>query len=117
MLIETLSEFLKTFCRYLEMCLTDFEILKLLDVNIDNTIKDCAIKRRCAALNVVTIIQHSRRKDFFITHSLNRVLDFFAKDHSTETSIGSLGLLRLLTPLVIALGNYQKTIEINDRMI
>lgn len=117
LLIETLSEFLKTFCRYLQICLTDFEILKLLDVNIENTTTECAIKRRCSAVNVVTIIQHSRRKDFFISHTLNRVLDSFAKVHSTETSIGSLGLLRLLSPLLIDIGDYQKTIEIIDQCL
>lgn len=74
LVIETLSEFLKTFCKYLENCLTDSEVGKLIEIFMEDIKSDMATKRRCASQNILILIENSRKPEQFAQIALNMAL-------------------------------------------
>lgn len=46
----------------------------MLQVFMNDTISDCAVKRRCAVQNVINIIENARRKEIIGRHALNKAL-------------------------------------------
>lgn len=41
---------------------------------MNDTISDCAVKRRCAVQNIINIIENARRKEIIGRHALNKAL-------------------------------------------
>lgn len=46
----------------------------MLQVFLNDTISDCAVKRRCAVQNIINIIENARRKEIIGRHALNKAL-------------------------------------------
>lgn len=76
----------------------------------DSITSNCAIKRRCAASNVMEIVQHSRRPEVMGRHALFMALEIIAKDNSSDNIVGALGLLRLLVPFLLLQKNGENII-------
>jgi len=114
LVIETFVDFIKAFSMNLLNCLSDYEVIKLTELFIDNLSVECAIKRRCAAQNIVTILEYSSKKVFVIKTVVIRAQENLSKSHENNNPvIGTLGLLRLLVPhLVESNDQHQKVIEI-----
>lgn len=112
-MIESLAEFMKSFSRNLLNCLTDGETMKLVDLFMDNLQVECAIKRRCAAQNIISILEHSTKKDFVIKSIIAKIQENLAKNQQTNTLVGSMGLLRLLMSLLVSSKqHHQKVLEL-----
>lgn len=112
LVIESLSDFMKTFSKNLLNCLTDGEIVKLVDLFMDNLTVECAIKRRCSAQNIVSMLEHSVKKDFVIKSTVAKIQDNLHMSQQTNTVLGTLGLLRLMMPeLVSNKTHHQKVLE------
>ncbi|CAO1418775.1 unnamed protein product [Diamesa serratosioi] len=115
MLVETLTEFLKYFSQNLLVCLTDGEILKFLDLFLDNIIVECPIKRRCSAQNIITLLENASSKKYFFKHVLRKTIEQLTKSNGPNTLLGMLGLLRLLIPVLVKNSEYnQKVLECMD---
>lgn len=119
LVIETFTEFMKSYSRYLLNCLSDFEIMRLTELFLDNLLVDCAIKRRCSAQNIITILEHTTKEIFLTKSIIAKIQDNLSKSQGTNPVLGTLGLLRLLMPLLVSplsssssKENHQKVIEL-----
>ncbi|CRL05136.1 CLUMA_CG018007, isoform A [Clunio marinus] len=113
LVIETLAEFLKAFSQHLINCLTDGETMKLIELFLDNLSAECAIKRRCSAQNILTILQHSVKKDLLIKSIVLNLQESLGKNQTTSTTLGTLSLFRLLTSMLVeSKEHHQKLLEI-----
>ncbi|CAG9807296.1 unnamed protein product [Chironomus riparius] len=114
LVIETFVDFIKAFSMNLLNCLSDYEVIKVTELFIDNLSVECAIKRRCAAQNIVTILEYSSKKVFVLKTVVIRAQENLSKNHQNNNPVlGTLGLLRLLVPhLIDSNDQYQKVIEI-----
>jgi hypothetical protein len=113
LVIETFSEFVKSFSKYLLNCLSDYEVMKLVELFMNNLIVECQIKRRCSAQNIVTILENLNKKNAVIKSVISRVQENLSKSQDTNAIIGTLGLLRLLIPLLISTNEYDgKVVEL-----
>lgn len=114
LVIESLAEFMKSFSKNLLNCLTDGEAMKLVELFVDeNLAVECAIKRRCSAQNIMSMLESSTKKDFLIKSIIVKIQENLSKSQETNSVLGSLGLLRLCMPLLIASKCYhQKVLEL-----
>lgn len=113
LVIESLTEFMKSFSRILLNCLTDGETMKLVDLFIDNLNVECAIKKRCAAQNIISILEHSVKKEFLMKSIVVKIQENLNKNQHTNSVLGSLGLLRLLMPMLVkSKDHHQKVLEL-----
>lgn len=114
LVIESLAEFMKSFSKNLLNCLTDGETLKLVELFGDeNLTVECAIKRRCSAKNLISMLEYSTRKDFLIKSVTVKIQENLSKSQHTNSVLGSLGLLRLCMPLLVSSNSYhQKVLEL-----
>lgn len=104
---------MKSFSRNLLNCLTDGETMKLVELFMDNLQVECAIKRRCAAQNIISMMEHSTKKDFVIKSIIAKIQENLAKNQQTNTLVGSMGLLRLLIPVLVSSEqHHQKVLEL-----
>lgn len=113
MVIETLTEFMKSFSKNLLNCLTDGETIKLVELFLNNLEVECAIKRRSAAQNIIIILEHSTRREHLIKSITVRVQENLSKARSSDVVLGSLGLLRLIMQMLASSNDQnQKILEI-----
>lgn len=113
LVIESLSDFMINFSKYLLNCLSDGEIVKLVDLFLDNLTISCAIKRRCSAQNLIAILKHLVKKDFAMKSIIANAQENMDKNLTSSAVLGTLGLLRLLMPVMIQSAEYhQKVIEL-----
>lgn len=114
LVIETFVDFVKAFSMNLLNCLSDYEVIKLTELFIDNLSVECAIKRRCAAQSIVTILEFTSKKLFVIKTVVIRAQENLSKNHQNNNPVlGTLGLLRLLVPHLVDYNDqHQKVIEI-----
>ncbi|KAJ6637731.1 Huntingtin [Pseudolycoriella hygida] len=115
-LLESLSDFLKTFCKFMGNCLSDRDIVKLIEVFLSDATSDCVVKRRCASQNVMTLIMNSKKSDFICRQAFTKTLDILTSDQSINAVIGLLGMLRLLIPELTSSRScdFSKIIQILD---
>lgn len=112
LVIETFVEFMKSFSKYLLNCLSEYEVMKLIDLFMDNLGVDCAIKRRCSAQNISTMLEHLIKKRGVLNSVIAKIQENLAKDQ-VNLLLGTLGLLRLLSSTLVASKNYHpKVIEL-----
>lgn len=112
-MIESFAEFMKSFSRNLLNCLTDGETMKLVELFMDNLLVECAIKRRCAAQNIISMLEHSVKKDFLLKSIISKLQENLSKHHQPNAVLGSLGLLRLLMPMLVSSKqHHQRVLEV-----
>lgn len=113
MVIETLTDFMKSFSRNLLNCLTDGETVKLAELFLNNLEVECAIKRRNSAQNIISMLEHTTRKEFLLKSIIERVQENLSRSQHSDAVLGSLGLLRLMMPLLVSSkSHYQKVLEL-----
>ncbi|KAG5669568.1 hypothetical protein PVAND_017455 [Polypedilum vanderplanki] len=118
LVIETFAEFMKTFSRNLLNCLNDYEVMKLIDLLIDNLSQECAIKKRCSAQIIITILEHSTRNKSIMRSIIVRIQENLSKSQEVNTILGTLGLLRLIIPhLMMSQEFHQKIIEMLENCL
>lgn len=112
LVIEAFVDFIKSFSKYLLNCLSEHEVAKLIDAFMDNLAVECAIKRRCSAQNICTIIESLFNKKI-IKSVIDKMQLNLAKDKEANLIIGTLNLLRLLLHQLIELKEHHaKVIEL-----
>ena len=113
MVIETFMEFMKSFSKNLLNCLSEYEVMKLVNLFLDNLSVECAIKRRCSSQNLCTILEHLDRKKVILKSLVVKVQENLTKEKQTNLILGSLSLLRLLAPFLIEAKEYHpKVLEL-----
>jgi huntingtin len=86
--------------------------MKLVELLIDNLSQECAIKKRCSAQIIMTILEQSSRKQSIIKSIIPRIQENLTKSHETNTVLGTLGLLRLMVfQLVESTEFHKKLVE------
>lgn len=110
LVIETFVDFIKSFSINLLNCLSEYEILKLVDLFLENLSVDCAIKRRCSAQNISTMIQHLVIRNTIVKSVIVKIQENLVKDQQTNLVLGTLGLLRLLIPILVSSKEYHPRI-------
>ena len=109
---------MKSYSKNLLNCLTEGESLKLVDLFIENLSVECAIRRRCSAQNILSIVEHSIKKESVTKTVLTRIQENLSRNHEPSYVLGSLGLLRLLMPILVASScHHQKTLEITETIL
>ena len=102
MLLESLTEFLHSFCNHLSLNITESEAMKLIDVFLSNLTVTCATKRRCMAQNTMTVLQYHRKRHNLGVYALTRSMEVLVKNRDeVNTTLGVLGLWRLLVPMCL----------------
>lgn len=98
------------------MCMTDNEVGKLIEIFLEDTRAECVTKRRCAAQNIITLVENSRKVEQFSQVALTVSLDSLVKDQGLNTVLGVMGFLRVLLPLILRQEScdYLKVIEIHE---
>uniref|UniRef100_A0A6B2E671 Huntingtin n=1 Tax=Phlebotomus kandelakii TaxID=1109342 RepID=A0A6B2E671_9DIPT len=101
LLLESLTEFIKVFCKYLQCNVMDNELVVVLQIFLDDLSSTCAVKRRCSAQNLVTFIQHSRKTCELALLALSKAQEILVKQQSPESTVGVLGFIRLIVPVLL----------------
>lgn len=73
LVIETFVDFMKSFSLYLLNCLSEYEVMKLIDLFMENLGAECAIKRRCSAQNISTILEHLNKKKVVLKSIVSKI--------------------------------------------
>lgn len=88
--------------------------MKLIELFIDdNLTMECAVKRRCSAQNIISMLEFSSKKEFLMNPIILKIQESLSNSQLTNSLLGSLGLLRLIMPLLISSKcYYQKVLEL-----
>lgn len=101
LVIEAFVEFIKAFSKHLLNCLSEYEVMKLIDLFVENLSVECAIRRRCSAQNIRTMLDHLVKRKAIIKNLVAKIQENILKEQEPFLVIGTLNLLRLLLPLLI----------------
>lgn len=114
LVIESFVSFVNSFSKHLLNCLCEYEVMKLIDLFVENLSAVCAIKRRCSAQNIRTMLDHLIKKSVIIKTLVAKIQENIVKDQEPNLVIGTLNLLRLLMPLLVvdSKDQHSKIIEI-----
>lgn len=110
LVIETFMEFMKSFSKYLLNCLSEYEVMKLIDLFMENLGADCAIKRRCSAQNISTMLDHLAKNKVVLKSVVSKIQENLVKEQQLNLLLGTLGLLRLLSSILVESTDYHARI-------
>lgn len=110
LVIETLMEFMKSFSKYLLNCLSEYEVMKCIDLFMENLGMECAIVRRCSAQNILTILEHFIKEKNVMKSLITKIQENLVKEQHPNLLLGTLGLLRLLSSKLVASKEYHSKI-------
>ena len=111
LVIESFADFMKSFTKNLLNCLTDGETIKLIELFIDENLSvECAVKRRCSAQNIMSMIEYSTKQDFLLNSIVIKIQEHLIKSQEINSVLGSLGLLRLCMPKLVSSKSYHQNV-------
>lgn len=112
LVIEQFAEYMKSFSKNLMNFLTDGELMKLVDMLLANLTVECAIMKRCCAQNIITVIESSKRSELVMKKVVKKIQENLLKNHENNTLVGTMGLLRLMMPILAKNDYHEKILEI-----
>ncbi|XP_055610862.1 huntingtin isoform X2 [Uranotaenia lowii] len=115
--LESLASFVKMFSEKLESYMTDWEVMKMTEVFIEDLTAECATKRRCAAQNIDSFIAGSRWPEVHANNAFNRCIEILLKNQEQNAVLGVLTCFRGILPHVLKSAGVDKSIEVLDLLL